>query len=157
MKTKAIGVLVSALGLILGSAVIAQAADCTGYDILVTQTAESTELDAGHTILLLKAHSVIVSNDPNNIYNLTAGSCFGTIETMPDGTVKQSGHCSRKDADGDTYSLWWAQEAGAERGTWGSLSGTGKFDGLKDSGWFENTMAEGAMFASAYDGACGSK
>ena len=157
MRIKTIAVVTLALALVVGSGVAAEAAECSGYDILVTEVAETTELGEGHSIMLLKAHSVIVTNDPDNIYNLTAGSCFGTVEFMPDGTVKQSGHCARKDKDGDTYSLWWAQEPGAERGTWGSLSGTGKFAGINDSGWWQDTMAEGAMFATAFDGACGKK
>ena len=116
MKLSKIASITSTIALASMASLTAEAADCTGYDVLVTQTAESTDLAEGHSILILKAHSVLVTNDPNNIYNLTMGSCFGTFENFPDGTSQGSGHCARKDKDGDTYSLSWAQVRGAKRG-----------------------------------------
>ncbi len=146
---------IGALVLVFGFGPASQAADCTGHDVLVTETSETMEVGEGHSIMLLKAHSTLVTNDPNNIYNLTMGSCTGTFENFADGTSQGSGHCARTDKDGDTHSLWWSQERGAEKGEWGALSGTGKFAGLEDGGWFQTVAAEGAIFATAFDGACG--
>lgn len=155
MKSANLSVVISSLGLAALVSVSAQAADCGGYDVLVNQTVETTELGEGHSVTQLKAYSVMVTNDPTNIYHLTMGFCFGTMESFPDGSVKMAGNCARKDKEGDTYNLSWSQEPGAERGTWQSGDGTGKFAGLSDGGWFQNAGAEGDMFASAFDGACG--
>ena len=45
----------------------------------------------------------------------------------PDGKTQSMGHCARRDKDGDTQSISWQQEPGADKGVWKSTGGTGKY------------------------------
>jgi len=135
-----------------GSAAIA--ADCSGYDVLVTKLAETHEVTEGHSILVVRQESVVITDDPGSIYNLTTGECAGSIIFMPDGTSDASGHCARKDKDGDTYSITWTQEPGKPNGIWASLAGTGKFAGRTAGGTFTPVAEDGAMSAATWVGDC---
>jgi len=129
--------------------------NCTGVDVLVTQTAETaetTEIAKDHTITIWKAYSVLVS--PDSIYNNTSGECSGTILSTPDGKTQSMGYCVRHDKDGDTQSISWHQAPGADKGVWKSTGGSGKFAGNQDSGWFQGVMADGAMSVSNWGGSC---
>jgi hypothetical protein len=127
--------------------------NCTGVDVLVTQTAETTEIATDHTITIWKAHSVIVS--PDSIYNNTSGECSGTILSTPDGKTQSMGYCVRRDKDGDTASISWHQAPGADKGMWKSTGGTGKFAaGKRDSGWYQAVMANGLMSSTKWGGNC---
>ena len=131
----------------------AQAAECSGYDVLVRQSLETTELAKGHTITVVRSHSMLVTDNPTDKYNLTIGECSGTLVTA-NGTTTGSGHCARRDTSGDSYSLEWAIAPGAERGTWKAVAGTGKFSRRTDSGWFQNVARDGKMSASKWGGTC---
>ena len=85
---------------------------------------------------------------------MTTGECSGSLVFMPDGTSDAAGHCARKDKDGDTYSITWAQEAGKPNGIWGSLTGTGKFAGRTASGTFTPAVEDGAMSVTTWEGDC---
>lgn len=131
----------------------ALAADnCTGYDVLVTLTAETLDLGKGHSLTVFRAASIIVSDD--SIYHLTTGECSGTALATPDGKVRQSGHCARRDKDGDTQSIEWSQGAGADKGAWRSTGGTGKYAGKPDSGWFQDVRSDGKMLVTKWGGTC---
>ena len=133
---------------------VAQAEQCSGYDVLVSQVSETTELSKGHTITVVRAHSMIVTDNPSDKYNLTIGECSGSIVNTPDGKATGTGACARRDKDGDTYSLEWGIAPGAERGTWKTVAGTGKFAGKLDSGWYQDVVADGKVFASKWGGTC---
>jgi hypothetical protein len=126
--------------------------NCSGVDVLVTQTAETTELAKNHTITVWKAHSVLVS--PDSIYDNTSGECSGTILSTPDGKTQSMGYCARLDKDGDTVSISWHQGPGADKGVWKSTGGSGKFAGRRDSGWYQAVMANGAMSSTKWGGNC---
>ena len=57
---------------VLGAGV-AVAEQCSGYDVGVSQVAETTELPKGHTITVIRAHSMVVTDNPADKYNLTIG------------------------------------------------------------------------------------
>ena len=57
---------------VLGAGV-ALAEQCSGYDVGVSQVAETTELAKGHTITVIRAHSMVVTDNPADKYNLTIG------------------------------------------------------------------------------------
>lgn len=154
MKQVKLAVMTSAFALASAFSLNAQAAECSGYDVLVNQTAETIEVADGHSMLVIRSSSIVITNDPNNIYNETTGECSGTILFMPDGSIESSGHCARKDKDGDTYSVRWAQAAGADKGTWSSAGGTGKFAGQNNSGWWQGSVTDGAMSTSVWGGEC---
>jgi hypothetical protein len=59
-----------------------------------------------------------------------------------------------KDRDGDVYSYEWSMPAGAEKGTWTFVSGTGKYTNAKMSGWWQQTMAEGKTVGGIWGGNC---
>ena len=152
IRTLSVGFALSAAMLIAGAA---QAAECSGYDVLVSQSAEKTDLGNGHTLMVVRNHSMIVNNDPTSRDHLVIGECNGVFLTMPDGKSKGSGQCLRRDKDGDTYSLEWAIAPGAERGTWKGITGTGKFARESaNSGWWQNAAADGKVFATKWGGTC---
>ena len=70
--------------------------NCTGYDVLVTQSAETTHLGKGHTLTVVSQSSLLISEDAS-IYNLVSGVCHGSLLTTPDGKTRGSGHCARRD------------------------------------------------------------
>ena len=128
--------------------------NCSGVDVLVVQSAETLELAKGHTLTVLRMYSIVNSNNPTSPVNLTTGECSGTILSTPDGTTRGSGHCARKDKDGDTYSLEWTLPTGAQKGTWKHIAGTGKFAGTSDYGWWQGAVADGKMNVNNWGGTC---
>jgi hypothetical protein len=143
--------LVTGLGFISTSA---QAAECSGHDILVADIVESFEIAEGHTYLLLKSHSIVANDDTSNADHLNAGTCFGTFEILPDGNFKGDGYCTRTDADGDTNNIRWWWTPGEARGGWEGVTYTGKYAGRVESGWWETVMENGAYSASRWGGDC---
>jgi hypothetical protein len=125
---------------------------CTGYDVLVTSSAETLEVGKGHTLTVFRSESILISE--NSIYHLATGECSGTALATPDGKVRVSGHCARRDKDGDTQSIEFSQAAGADKGAWKSTGGTGKFAGRADSGWFQDVRTDGKMAVSTWGGTC---
>ena len=129
---------------------MAQADNCSGTDILVWQSVETTEVGPNHSLTVLKGYSVIVSAD-SYLHN-TSGECSGTVLATPDGKVQMMGYCARRDKDGDTYSISFHQGAGATKGMWKSTCGSGKFAGKNNSGWFQADLADGMMATSVWGG-----
>ena len=153
MKTAKVLHAVTLIGACLFAASLAVAADnCTGYDTLVTLSAETLDLGNKHTLTVFRSASMLISDDPR--YHLTTGECSGTTLTTPDGKARSSGHCARRDKDADTYSLEWSLAAGADKGTWKSIDGTGKFAGKIDSGWWQSVRTDGKMFVNKWGGTC---
>jgi hypothetical protein len=126
--------------------------NCTGYDALVTTSAETRDLGNGMKLTVFQAESMLFSEDSK--YNLVSGQCVGTTLETPDGKARSSGHCARHDKDGDTASIEWSNAPGAEKGVWKSTGGTGKFSGVKDSGWSQAVRSDGKMFAVKWGGNC---
>lgn len=145
---------IAAASAIAIGAAAAQAADCSGYDVLVTEVADTIEISGGGSLTLWKAHSINMNDDSMARDHLMAGACSGVIEAMADGSVKMSGYCTRTDKDGDTQSVRWWQDAGAEKGRWEHAGGTGKFANAAESGWFQGVMQSGVMSASRWSGDC---
>ena len=127
--------------------------NCTGYDVLVTQTAETTDLGKGQTLTFVRWASVVITEDAP-IYNLVSGECSGSILTTPDGKTRASGHCARRDKDGDTQSIERAQAPGAQRNTWKLTGGSGKFAGKSGSGWSEGVRSDGKVYVAKWGGTC---
>ena len=90
----------------------------------------------------------------NSIYNLATGECSGAALTTPDGKTRATGYYARGDKDGDTASIEFAQAAGADKGTWRSTGGTGKFAGKTDSGWWQDVRSDGKMTITKWGGSC---
>jgi hypothetical protein len=151
-KVSQYGILLSCGFVLAGEA---RADNCSGYDVLVSQSAETTDLGKGQTLTVVRNHSMIVTDDPKARDNLSVGECNGTFLSLPNGQSKGSGFCERRDKDGDTYSLEWAIAPGAEKGTWKGLTGTGKFARESaNSGWWQNAAADGKVFATKWGGTC---
>ena len=151
-KFKRFGASIAATAALFCSAPLSWADNCTGIDVLVTQTLETTELAKNHTITILKAYSVLSS--PDSIYDNTTGECSGVILSTPDGKTQSMGYCARRDKDGDTHSISWHSAPGADKGVWKSTGGTGKFAGKQNSGWFQNAVADGKMSVTKWGGTC---
>jgi hypothetical protein len=131
---------------------LAYADNCTGLNVFVRQTYETTDLGNGHTITTLKHYSQIVSAD--SFKGGTTGECSGAVLVTPDGEWQTMGYCARRDKDGDTYSESWHKAPGADKGTWKLTGGTGKFAGKQGSGWWQSAWADGVMRANQWGGTC---
>jgi hypothetical protein len=125
---------------------------CTGYDVLVTTSADTRDLGNGMKLTTFQSESVLTSED--SIYHLATGQCSGTALATPDGKVQSTGHCARRDKDGHSQSIQWSQGPGAEKGVWKSTGGTGKFAGKTDSGWYQNVRTDGKMTVTKWGGDC---
>lgn len=133
---------------------LAYADNCTGMDVQVARTSETTDLGNGHAITIVKLYSQTVSADCSKC-NGTTGECSGTVLTTPDGKTQSMGYCARRDKDGDTVSSSWHRAPGADKGTWKTIGGTGKYaDSVGDSGWWQNAWDDGVMFTNAWGGTC---
>ena len=126
--------------------------NCTGYDVLVTSSAETLDVGKGTTLTVFRSQSILISE--KTIYHLATGECSGSALVTPDGKVRVSGHCARRDKDGDTQSIEFSQAPGANKGAWKSTSGTGKFAGKNDAGWFQEARTDGKMQISTWGGTC---
>jgi len=127
--------------------------NCTGYDVLVTQSAETSDLGKGHAVTVVSQSSLLITED-TPIYNLVSGTCQGSLLTTPDGKTRGSGHCARRDKDGDTVSIEWSQAPGAQRSMWKLTGGTGKFAGKTGTGWGEGVRSDGKIYVVKWGGTC---
>ena len=125
---------------------------CTGYDVIINQSAETTDLGQGLKQTSFKGQSVLLSTD--SVYNLMAGECAGTSLQTPDGKTQSMGYCARRDKDGNAASISWRQASGADKGEWKITGGTGKFAGKQDAGWFQNVLADGKASVVKWGGDC---
>jgi len=142
-------------GLLVGASLVnyAFADNCTGYDTIVTTSSETRDLGNGMKLTTFQAESALLSQD--SVYNLVVGQCSGTSLSTPDGKTRASGHCARRDKDGDTESISWENAPGAEKGTWKATGGTGKFAKTgNDSGWSQAIMADGKVLIVKWGGNC---
>ena len=131
---------------------VAFADNCTGYDAQVSTNADTRDLGKGMTLTVFRSESIVISDD--SIYQLGTGECSGTALATPDGKARSSGHCARRDKDGDTRGIEWSQAPGAEKGMWKSTGGTGKCAGKTDSGWWQQVRADGKMVVVKWGGTC---
>jgi len=131
---------------------VAGADSCSGYDTLVATYVETLDLGNGHTLTAFRQASMLTSED--SIYNLATGECSGAALSTPDGKVRVSGFCARRDKDNDIQSIEFSQAAGADKGMWKSTGGTGKFAGKNHSGWFQDVRSDGKMTITKWGGNC---
>jgi hypothetical protein len=139
---------------ILAMAGAAEAAPCSGYDALLSQSSETLDLGGGNTLTVGRNHSMQLNDGGKTPDHLTIGECNGTFLNYGNGTSEGQGYCLRKDKDGDTYWLRWAIEPGAKRGTFQTLGGTGKFAKISNKGWWEFAAGQGKFFATRWGGDC---
>ena len=132
---------------------LARAADtCTGYDALVVQSADTTDLGHGMKQTTVKQHSILFSND--SIYNMATGECSATVLQTPEGKAQMQGFCARHDKDGDTQSIAIRMPPGADKIEWKSTGGSGKYAGKQDSGWAQNVLTDGKIRVVKWGGDC---
>jgi len=138
--------------LIFGTS-LAYADNCTGLDVSVMRATETTDLGKGHTIKTLSFYSQNVSADSSK-RNGTTGECSGVVLATPDGNWQAKGYCAWRDKDGDTYSQSWHKAPEADKGTWKTTGGTGKFASMQDSGWWQFAWEDGVMQTNTWGGTC---
>ncbi len=131
----------------------AWAADtCTGYDVLVTQSADTADLGHGLKQTTVKQNSVVLSN--NSIYKVVTGECSSTALQTPDGKMQMMGYCARHDKDGDAQSIAIRLVPGADKVEWKTTGGTGKYAGNQDSGWAQIVLTDGKISVAKWGGDC---
>ena len=145
--------IIAASAFLIFGASLAYADNCTGTDVQVVQTDETTDLGNGHSITTWKAYSQFVSADSSKRNGL-AGECSGAVLATPDGKWQAQGYCAWRDKDGDTYSTSWHKAPMDMAGTWRQVGGTGKFAGTQDSGWWKFAWEDGVMRANTWGGNC---
>ena len=128
--------------------------NCSGYDVLVFQSAETTEIAKGHTMTVVKAYSIDVEDNTSSPFHLTTGECSGTIVSTPDGVTRASGHCVRRDKAGDTYSLEWTLPAGAQKYSWRHVGGTRKLSSDPTYGWAQYAASDGKITVNRLGATC---
>src|SRR5215470_10233033 len=123
----------TALALAATVSSVSWADNCNGRWTNVTVSSETLEVAKGHTVTFFVARGSSTSD--NSPFN-AIGECGGYFLNTPDGKVKAAGICTRKGKDGDSESDVWSLDAGAERGVWKVVAGTGAFAGKNFSGWW---------------------
>jgi hypothetical protein len=131
---------------------LAQADNCTGYDVGVAQSVETSDLGQGLKQTVVRASSVVLSND--SIYNMATGECSNVTLQTPDGKNQYMGYCARRDKNGDTYGVAIRLAPGADKGEWKSTGGTGKFADKQDSGWAQVALTDGKIIVVKWGGNC---
>jgi len=145
------GCLIAGCMLLLGPVFAAD--NCSGYYVNVGLSGESAEQAGGNSLAMFRAVSINITDDKNHPLNMSVGDCVGTALTAGAKT-DASGRCTRKDKEGDLYSYEWVIPAGADKGTWKFVGGTGKYASAKWSGWWQQTMAEGKAVGGIWGGNC---
>lgn len=136
-----LAVAVAAAAVVLTPA--AHARECNGYNTHVLISAEVNDMGNGHTLMTFRNHDILVTDDPSDIFNMLMGECSGTMLSTPDGRSSSAGYCIRKDKDGNSASIDWAWAPGADKGTWHTTGGTGKYADLEASGWWTPVATDG--------------
>lgn len=115
-------------------AVSAQTA-ISGRNVFYPQSTETTDLPNGHK--LIRSHGSGFGLGPEGSpFALTNLNCRGTIHANAEGvSYSITGHCDAVDAEGDTWTAWYAGDG--SNGSWGFMGGSGKFDGLEGSGTYD--------------------
>ena len=139
-----------AVPVLLLASQLSWAAPCNGRVNNVSLSADTIEVDKGHTVTYFVAHSIATSD---NSINNTAGKCGGYFITTPDGKTRGVGVCARKSKDG-SWSDEWTIEPGADKGAWKMSGGTGAFAGKKWSGWWQPVSDDGKVFMGVWGGNC---
>ena len=129
----------------------ALADNCSGRGTTVILSSETLEVAKGHSVTFYASRSSVESE--NALYNLV-GECGGYALAMPDGKVKEAGVCARKGKEGDSWTVEYAKEPGAERGTWKMVDGTGAFLERKASGWWQYGINDGKTYLYTWGGTC---
>ena len=127
--------------------------NCTGSEATVDSYSETFEVSKEHSLTIVRSASVLMTDDAP-IYNLTTGECTASVLATPDGKTLATGHCLRRDKDGDSWSLEFTQPPGADKGTWKTAGGTGKFSGKRSAGWFQEVRRDGKLAAIKWGGTC---
>ncbi|HTS54684.1 MAG TPA: hypothetical protein VMH26_15535, partial [Burkholderiales bacterium] len=69
-----------------------------------------------------------------------------------DGKSRGWGFCAYKDKDGDTEYIQW--ESTPQSGMWKDVGGTGKWAGMRSSGWTKMVAQDGKMSLFKWGGNC---
>ncbi|MDP6952581.1 MAG: hypothetical protein QGF53_07440 [Alphaproteobacteria bacterium] len=129
----------------------AMAANCSGHWTNVNQSTESIDLGDGHTLVVFSATGSVTSD--NSPYN-AIGMCGGYFLTTPAGETFVRYACTRKDANGDSYSDHGGMDPGDERGHWMQTGGTGVFAGKNNSGTWIGVLSDGGVDSGTFEGNC---
>ncbi|SFE03636.1 hypothetical protein [Nitrosomonas sp. Nm166] len=143
----------SVVGGTLMTCSVSLADNCSGHDVLVNRFTEATEVANGHTLTTMIDYSVVTSDD-YRIVDATTGECAATMLTFPDGNTKVSGHCVRRDKDGDSYSVEFSSVPGTAGTAWKVIAGTGKFTGNASSGRAQSVVHDGKIILVKWTGTC---
>ena len=86
---------------------------------------------------------IVLNNDPSWPGHMAIAACNGS-------------DCTYKDRDGDSWTN--RSEGTGRKGTWRTVSGTGKYRKKADSGWWQTSRTdvgpEGSISVGAWGGTC---
>lgn len=131
------------------------AAPCSGININhTTLWSPSIVVKGAGGVASVKFTSVIVSDDPSAPFHLASGECTGAAVLGPDGKIAAaSGHCARKDKDGDLiFEDWVVPSPG--KGTSKVTRGTGKFANASWTYEFQHRPLHAPTAAVTWKGDC---
>lgn len=137
------------------SPVAAFAANCAGTNVNNLQSWDQTEIAKGTTLAVMRATSVTMTDDVSSKVHMVSGECIGSFLNAGEGRVQGSGHCARRDKDGDVlFEEWVATDGAGAKGTWKHTGGTGKFARAAGSGQWAFSPLQGKMSAVRWTGNC---
>ena len=115
---------------------LAGAEQGSGTVTYVTVQAEVADIGGGATVRRGHSKGVILADDPASVFHLATQDCTGATVIGADGAVlSDSGSCDAVDREGDTWALWYANDAAGRR--WEIIGGTGRYAGMTGDGTTE--------------------
>lgn len=138
---------------VAGTAQAGERVEQSGHEAFATDVWEMLQLGEGHSVALWRGRGVAYADDPESPLHLAAVDCAGSFEFMPDGTSKESGHCTYTTVDGDKlFDRWW-QSPGMESARYEWIGGTGKWAGATGGGSYSVTQLSESLLSVSYRGA----
>ncbi|MDH3667212.1 MAG: hypothetical protein OEN23_09825 [Paracoccaceae bacterium] len=111
----------------------ALAEEGTGTATYIVTWSESTPRPGGGAVQHVRMKGVVLADDAKSALHGASQTCQGANVVGADGgAITGHGVCDAVDADGDTWSIWYANDAGGRR--WGIIGGTGKFQNMTGGG-----------------------
>lgn len=135
--------------------IAASAANCAGTNVNNLLSWDQTEIAKGTTLSVMRSTSVSMTDDASSKVHMVSGECIGSFLNAGEGRVQGSGHCARRDKDGDVlFEEWIATDGAGAKGTWKHTGGTGKFTRAAGSGQWAFSPLQGKMSAVRWTGNC---
>lgn len=123
-----------------------------GTNVYVPANSDVNQISEEMSLLRTQSRTIILSEDSEVPFHLAPQDCSGTYILDKDQEITGgNGYCDSVDSDGDVWWMWWKLDG--EKGSWGVLGGTGKYDGMTGGGTTEIlSQSPDGRFALQWEG-----